>query len=93
MRHLVALGALALGFASPVTAADRLSGTWTTGGSAPQTFVFKASGEPPSSLLTLGPAGPPSPIEGRWVFGTILPQQNLILKVQGQKVWEFNGTS
>src|SRR5438093_7672575 len=178
MRYLAS--ALVLGLASPALAADRLSGTWTTGGSAPRTFVFKSSGDrfagiacgpcdtpatvfrveegrmldgdrltffvshdtdgprvkvrgryrdrfvgsfvegqlsltvqpeggkgpasaltlkrvvegfvpdtsnvPPSSLLEPDPAGPPSPIEGRWVFA-FTPQQNLILKVRGQKVW------
>src|SRR5437016_430177 len=45
MRYLAAVGALAVLFASPAMAADRLSGTWTTGGPAPQTFIFKASGD------------------------------------------------
>jgi len=181
MRHLVSAIGLAIVFASPVFAADSLSGAWTTGGSSPQTFVFKASGDrfggitcapcdradsvyrvedgrildgtrvsfvvtydvagprfkelgkyrdrvtgsvvngqlslsmqpegrsvaaatitvkrvvegfipdttniPPSSLLAVDPASAPSPIEGRWVFPGRTAQQNLILKVRGQKVW------
>ncbi len=45
MRCLVAATGLVIALASPVFAADSLSGTWTTGGPAPQTFVFKASGD------------------------------------------------
>jgi hypothetical protein len=175
--------ALAIAFASPVLAADQLSGAWTTGDSPAQIFIFKASGDrfggiacgpcdraasvfrvedgrmdgdrisfvvsygaggprfkelgayrdrvagtivngrlsltaqpegraapastmslkrvvegfvpntsnvPPSSLLTADPiADPssPSPIDGRWVSPGRSAQQNLILKVRGQKVW------
>lgn len=151
-------------FAAPVLAADQISGTWTTGDSPAQIFIFKASGDrfagiacgpcdraasvfrvedgrvdgdrlsfvvsygggrrdrvagtimngrlslkapastwslkrvvegfvpntdnvPPSSLLTADPIADPSPIEGRWVSPGNSAQQNLILKVRGQKVW------
>jgi hypothetical protein len=181
MRHLISATGLVIALASPVLAADPLSGTWTSGGSAPQVFVFKASGDrfggiacgpcdradsvfrvedgrildgssisffvsydtagprfkefgryrdrvvgslvdgqlslsmqpedrdvpastlglkrvvegfvpdttnvPPSSLLAADPAAAPSPLEGRWVFPGRIAQQNLILKVRGQKVW------
>jgi hypothetical protein len=181
MRCLVSATGLAIALASPVFAADRVSGAWTTGGPAPQTFVFKASGDqfggiacgpcdkfasvfrvedgrimdadhvsffvsydtagprfkefgkyrdrlvgsvvdgqlslsaqpegrnepastlklkrvvdgfvpdttnvPPSSLLTVDPAVAPSPIEGRWVFPGRVAQQNVTLKVRGQRVW------
>lgn len=179
MRYLASATVL-IALASPALAADRISGTWTTGGPSPQTFVFKASGDrfagiacgpcdrpasvfrvedgrildgervsflvlydtdgprfkefgkyrdrfegsfrdgqlslsvraegrnvpastvtlkrvvegfvpdttnvPPSSLLEPDSGGPPADIEGRWVFA-FKPQQNLILKVRGQKVW------
>lgn len=45
MKRLVSASVLTLGLASPVLAADHISGAWTTGGPAPQTFIFKASGE------------------------------------------------
>ena len=45
MRCLVSATSLVIALASPVLAADTLSGAWTTGGPAPQTFVFKASGD------------------------------------------------
>ena len=45
MKSLVATCGVAIALASPALAADRISGTWTTGGSAPLTFIFKASGE------------------------------------------------
>jgi hypothetical protein len=45
MKYLVAATGLAIAIASPALAADRLSGAWTTGGPAAQTFVFKASGD------------------------------------------------
>jgi hypothetical protein len=50
-------------------------------------FVPDTTNVPPSTLLTTEPAGPPSPIEGRWVFAATPAQQNLTLKVRGQKVW------
>jgi len=170
MRSLFSAMVLAIAFASPVFAADQLSGTWTTGDSPAQTFIFKASGDrfagiacgpcdraasvfrvedgrmdgdrisfvviygsyrdrvsgsfangglsltaqpagrnarattlnlkrvvegfvpntsnvAPSSLLTTDPIADPSPNEGRWVSPGASAQQNLILKVRGQKVW------
>jgi hypothetical protein len=180
MKHLVYAAGLAIACAPQAFAADRLSGTWTTGGATPQTFVFKANGDrfagiacgpcdkpgsvfrvqdgrmdgdrvsfvvsydtdgprfkewgryrerfagsfaqgqlsltaqpeghaasastvalkrviegfvpdttnvPPSSLLTADPAAAASPVEGRWVNPGASAQQNLILKVRGQKVW------
>jgi hypothetical protein len=45
MKYLVSATVLALGLASPVFAADRISGAWTTGSPSQQTFIFKASGE------------------------------------------------
>jgi hypothetical protein len=71
MRCLVSAIGLAIALASPVFATDRLSGTWTTGGPALQTFVFEANGD----------------CEGRWVFPGRVAQQNVTLKVRGQKVW------
>jgi hypothetical protein len=172
--------ALAIAFASPVLAADQISGTWTTGDSQAQVFIFKASGDrfagiacgpcdraasvfrvedgridgarlsfvvsygaggprsrelgpyrdrvtgsivngrlsltaqpegrtapasmlnlkrvvegfvpdmsnvPASNLLTADPQTAFLPIEGRWVSPGRSAQQNLILKVRGQKVW------
>jgi len=181
MRSLVSAIGLTVVLVSPAFGADRISGTWTTGGPEPQTFIFKASGErfagiacgpcdraasvfriddgrildadrviffvtydtggprfkelgkyrerfegsirdgqlsltarpeghnlpastmtlkrvvesyvpdttnlPPSSLLTPAPEATSSAIEGRWIYGTTLPQQNLTLKVRGQTVW------
>lgn len=181
MRHLISAAGFAIVLASPAFAADPVSGTWTSAGSAPQIFVFKASGDrfsgiacgpcdraesvfrvedgrildgsnisffvsydtagprfeefgryrdrvmgtlvdgqlslsmqpegrnapastlrltrvvkgfvpdttnvPPSSLLAPDPAAPPSPLEGRWVFPGRTAQQNVMLKVRGQKVW------
>jgi hypothetical protein len=180
MRHLFTAVAFVVGLASPVVAADRLSGTWTDGGSPARVFIFKASGDrfggiacgpcdrpasvfrvedgrvdgdrisfvvsyvsdgprfkelgayrdrvagsivdgrlsltaqpegrsapastlslkrvvegfvpdvtnvPPSSLLASDPNTTPSSIEGRWVNPGNTAQQNLILKVRGQKVW------
>jgi hypothetical protein len=165
--------ALAIALASPVLAADEISGAWTTGDSPVQMFIFKASGDrfagiacgpcdraasvfrvedgridgdrisfvvshsagrdrvtgsivngrlsltsqpegravpastlslkrvvegfvpnnsnvPPSSLLTADPittSSSPSLLDGRWVAVGQSAQQNLILKVRGQKVW------
>jgi hypothetical protein len=45
MKPLVSAIIVTLGLASPALATDRISGAWTTGGPAPQTFIFKASGE------------------------------------------------
>ena len=42
-------------------AADRLSGAWTTGGAAPQTFVFKASGEAFGGVVC-GPCDDPASV-------------------------------
>jgi len=52
-----------------------------------QNYVPDTTNLPPSSLLTVGPDAAPSAIEGRWIYGTTLPQQNLTLKVRGRSVW------
>jgi hypothetical protein len=181
VRYFFSAMAFAIVFASPILAADQLSGAWTTMGDSPaQIFIFKASGDrfagvacgpcdraasvfriedgrmdgdrvsfvvsygaggprfkelgsyrdrvagsivngrlsltaqpegraapastlslkrvvegfvpntanvPPSSLLTADPTTAPSSIDGRWVSPGRSAQQNLILKVRGQKVW------
>jgi hypothetical protein len=51
-------------------------------------FVPDTNNVPPSSLLTADPVTAPLPIEGRWVSPGRSAQQNLILKVRGQTVWE-----
>ena len=50
-------------------------------------YVPDTTNLPPSSLLTVGTDTAPSALEGRWIYGTTLPQQNLILKVRGRSVW------
>jgi hypothetical protein len=45
MRYLFSAMALAIVFASPVIAADQISGAWITGDSPVQMFIFKASGD------------------------------------------------
>jgi hypothetical protein len=55
---------------TPADAADRLSGTWTTGGAAPQTFVFKAAGDAFGGVVC-GPCDDPASVfrveNGRFV--------------------------
>jgi hypothetical protein len=180
VRYLFSAICLVIGLAWPALAEDRISGTWTTEGSAAQVFIFKASGDrfagitcgpcdraasvfriedgrlegdrisfavsydgagprfkelgayrdrvtgsivdgrlsltaqpegrasssstlslrrvvegfvpdtsnvPPSTLLTPDSPAVSSSIEGRWVSPGTKAQQNLILKVRGQKVW------
>jgi hypothetical protein len=50
-------------------------------------FVPDTSAVKGTNLLTADPQGPPSAIEGRWVFAGRNAQQNVILKVRGQNVW------
>src|SRR5262249_15177532 len=68
-KLLLAAGVCVISW-TPADAADRLSGTWTTGGTAPQTFVFKAGGAAFGGVVC-GPCDDPASVfrveNGRFV--------------------------